>query len=1334
MNDDGPKGDLYTRWLKEFSSIEARDKLVDDMIKAGMFPNDERIREEDDRIEREAGLFPDITDPLFTEKLFHKREFAELKQRSMSEMLTEAEEEEKRIDARKARGEPIDQDVKEFEISPVQRFVSRFMSPSTPYNSALLYHGVGVGKTCAAITTAEVFLQKYPDRRVIILAPPNIQPNFRREIFDINKVKWGDGKTIPNRALGCTGSTYLQLANCLMMKETEASLVKYRIERMIDKRYMIFGYLEFANYIEGIFTKQIARFIKGRARTMKENALLRDFFSGRLIIVDEAHNLRESFEAAPKKPEKKVEKAKEGEETKEGDEIALPDARTLADDADADASPEDKKVHEEGKRSASRLMEVLDKAEGTKLLLLTATPMYNDPGDLIFLLNLLLLNDKLARLSMLPPGVRGSLFNQEDIKDGRMGIMDVPVTIEGSLLTKEKLLSKEGEKLIGNAASAYISFMRGENPLNFPVRLKPYNAPSYDGWTPNDVNGVLLTSEDEKARMTKLPFIPCTLRGLALRTNVTAIQSAKKVTANYNSEIFFAQSANIVFPVKTTNILEMIGNKGFTSVFSLADAKAGNASLQYITDVNPSWMSAETIGEYSPKMDFIINRLRTSKGVAFIYSRFIAAGGLALAIALEVNGYMAAGARSRNILKGHDFVGQCALCDQKSNAHTNTDHTFTQAHYVFLSGDTGLSGNNRDSIDRATISSGPESNVNGQRIKVIIGSTVAGEGIDLKFIREIYVLDTWFHLNKLEQILGRGIRNKSHIALPKEKRNVTVYLLTNQFPKDSTFGDRETSDMFFYRYALNKAYKMGTINRFIKQHALDCNLNYEAVVILGIQQRRYQIDSQGNELNDQVRNGIRYEKVDLNDQPFTSICDWQEDCKITCAAPLQLSNDPSESDTLTYDDYGSKYRNSQLRERLRRIFLEQSYYTYNDLRKLFNDIPEIALVNLLSEIVNNRNFLFGTQTHQGYITFRNDYYLFQPIRIPDLRIPMAIRAAEYPVKRDSYEFEKLAAPKVEAGLTTVSQVDVAKLTQLWSLLTKWCLELGVPNKNGAMPAGLEPLIRKRYEYSSDKLRRVTEELSMITYLYNNIKMNADLLFTYKDVVMYFLWDEYLTNDEQFTLFKQLRGDSAAEAIMDPVWAEQKVTLGTDVGFRLVQRFSAKFEYYSYRSTSNTFELELSDRMIQGFDRENRKTSGLRANSTTCGYVYGTLNVKRGEFVFKTNTPVVPNDEDPAAEDKGKKGRECAGSSASKYHKDKLYEIGAKAAEDTALRTDMGLNAGVIERGPRAIPKTNSNMICALTDLALRVLDAKAVDRKRWFFRPVATLKTGHPSIVALKIE
>ena len=44
-------------------------------------------------------------------------------------------------------------------------------------------------------------------------------------------------------------------------------------------------------------------------------------------------------------------------------------------------------------------------------------------------------------------------------------------------------------------------------------------------------------------------------------------------------------------------------------------------------------------------------------------------------------------------------------------------------------------------------------------IKIVIGSVVEkSEGLDLKNIREIHILDPWYHLYRIEQIIGRGIR------------------------------------------------------------------------------------------------------------------------------------------------------------------------------------------------------------------------------------------------------------------------------------------------------------------------------------------------------------------------------------------------------------------------------------------------------------------------------------------------------------------------------------------------------------------------------------------------
>lgn len=89
-----------------------------------------------------------------------------------------------------------------------------------------------------------------------------------------------------------------------------------------------------------------------------------------------------------------------------------------------------------------------------------------------------------------------------------------------------------------------------------------------------------------------------------------------------------------------------------------------------------------------------------------------------------------------------------------------------------LSGRDDLTPNNKASIELAT----KVENKDGELVKVVIGSQVASEGIDLKFIREVLVFDSWFHLNKLEQVIGRGIGTCSHAALPKEKRNCTVVL------------------------------------------------------------------------------------------------------------------------------------------------------------------------------------------------------------------------------------------------------------------------------------------------------------------------------------------------------------------------------------------------------------------------------------------------------------------------------------------------------------------------------------------------------------------------------
>ena len=141
-----------------------------------------------------------------------------------------------------------------------------------------------------------------------------------------------------------------------------------------------------------------------------------------------------------------------------------------------------------------------------------------------------------------------------------------------------------------------------------------------------------------------------------------------------------------------------------------------------------------------------------------------------------------------------------------------------QAKYIILSGNKGLSPNNNEEIKELV----SDKNANGENIKIVIGNVVAAEGLNLKNIREIHILDPWFHLSRIEQIIGRGIRYCSHVQLPKEERNVSVYLHVA-----GTSNEIESIDTYTYRKAEEKAVVIGKVEAILKKNAIDCYLNQQ---------------------------------------------------------------------------------------------------------------------------------------------------------------------------------------------------------------------------------------------------------------------------------------------------------------------------------------------------------------------------------------------------------------------------------------------------------------------------------------------------------------------------
>lgn len=1267
--------ELLDAWYREVD-MSVRDTLYKALKERNLFPSDKT-----NTWEAEAGLYPDTQDPAFIHKIMAKQEFAENLQESLGTQQRD-------------KKNPCNSQ-EEFEISPVQRFIARFLSPQTPYASALLYHGVGVGKTCAAINTAEEHLRAYPKEYVYIIAPRNIQPGFRRTIFDEETLLIPKEEGQYNTAKGCTGNTYLQRTG--MELERNRDLIIRRIKQSVNIRYKILGYTQFYNYIQGILAR--SEKIPDKERRAQEQIRdLRTEFDGKMIIIDEAHNLRD----AP--------------------------GETEDDNLDVAGGENELSESKAGKRLTPKLMNVLRVAQGMKLLLLTGTPMYNNYNEIIFLMNLLLINDKRAEIS------------EKDI------FMPKLKMVPRKGLT---VFRPGGKEKLGNITSAYLSFMRGENPLSFPIRFSPTDAasPKLTAWPTISPLGEEIT-QTVVPGLLRLPFVPVTYEPDELRViKAIADTVTERAGLSLRSLDEMIQSGNWLYPGTDTPETR-IRDAGFDSVFQ--DKKEGMMS-RFEAREDPGWMMKAELKRVSPKAHFILNRIQATKGVIFIYSRFIKSGALPLALCLEANGYTPYG-QDRGLFVNGTLDGQgrqCALCSKRERAHVGETHKFTPAKYILLTGQANLSPNNAAAIKAAR----SEPNIYGKDIKVVIGSQVASEGIDLRFIREIYVFDAWYHLNKMEQVLGRGVRTCSHALLPPAERNCTIHLLANTYD-----GTSETADLYMYRQGMKKAVEMGEVTRTLKEYALDCNLNFPAI---------YAKDMEPIDRMEDSRSEIR-EDVSLNDTPYSSICDWME-CAYACSKVVNIESLQKHHnlDISTYDEYAMRWRESQMKQIIRDIFEKtgQPMIQSGSLEDIFidKDIPAVAIKTLLSSIIDNKSFRIRVNSQEGYITYRNGFYLFQPIRLADVRIPLALRVASVPLRRDVFTPGKItfstttlgaavaAAPAEGVAAHTLVAPVPATGSQYWAACVAWAKSIIDMTSVLDIPDDVIAAIDKRY--TGDKYKREYNVLSMISWMYEHLK-NSGLyaadkqtlyLKTLFEVFLEIIWDESLSHSEQATILAGTR-----DPIVEGVSIEQLVKKGSTEAFRYVSTANGVIKYECGGAAC-------AEAVVRLFETDKADPyNGLQVNKTTTGPIYGFIipKLKESKFVLKTSDRVV----DPGQE--LEKGKECENISNITNHKEQLKQIrdmivalglppflivdavlNEKEGRSLRLRDEKKKKKKEEELTPaeKEVLKMKEKLVdsfrkfqnvikaCSLKNITLRMVDKleRARGGKRYFYRPISAVKSKH---------
>jgi hypothetical protein len=802
-------------------------------------------------------IYPSLDDPNLNEKIVRKKEFAETRERDKKEWSS--------LDVKTYADELLS---KRFELAPHQRFVRNFLSFRTPYNSMLLYHGLGTGKTCSAISICEEMRDHMKNynikKRIIVVASPNVQENFRLQLFNPSKLKLINGQW---NLYACTQNTFLREINPMGLEMTREDILK-QVNTLIREYYIFMGYQKFKNYVQKI-----------QARTSTK---INKEFSNRLIIIDEVHNIR--------------------------------------------------KKETDKKQVSEAFYNVVKNTDNLKLVFLSATPMFDSFEEIIWLLNLLNLNDGRA------PIQRQDIFD----KEGNF--------IEG------------GRQLFIEKMNGYVSYLKGQNPFTFPFRIFPtqfetrYSLRENINTVQNDINNEPITDE--------LKFIDLYCRNLEETQQHEAYFKIKNTLSKtdelgsreidnirgYSKFSPLLQSLNIVFPCfkdkKDDPYREYIGERGLKNSIHM---KSNFTKCRYRSKYDRFLSLEHGLKNHSSRIANICEIVEKSEGIVLIYSQYIGGGCVPMALALEEMGFSRYG---------------------RANLFETPPREQNGLKYSMIVGNQDLSPNNEREIQLAT----SRENHDGSQIKVIIISQTGSEGIDLKYIRQVHIMEPWYNMNRNEQVIGRAVRFLSHVNLPFEKRNVEIYL-------HATVGEtNEYADMTIYRMAERKARKIGEISRVMKENSVDCLLSY------GANHQMVETIQQTVDIKTSNGSNISYE---VGDKPFTETCDYLETCNYKCGVNELEGNylDDIELDIGTYDSHYIQYDMDVLIDTIKDIFKKQYIVLRSELEEEIKE-PTLKVNKALQMIMDERILLEDMFGRRGLLVNVGKQYMFQPIEITDDRIPL----------------------------------------------------------------------------------------------------------------------------------------------------------------------------------------------------------------------------------------------------------------------------------------------------------------------------------------------------------
>jgi len=267
-----------------------------------------------------------------------------------------------------------------------------------------------------------------------------------------------------------------------------------------------------------------------------------------------------------------------------------------------------------------------------------------------------------------------------------------------------------------------------------------------------------------------------------------------------------------------------------------------NEALMQLDKYASKFLVKSQLGIYSPKFLSILENISDPEHVGnhLLYTQFRTLEGIGIfKLVLDNNGYSEFKIRKKE--DGKYFID---IKDEDKGKPMYALHTGTENNEekeiiknIFNSNWNLVPSNLIESLNDIA-----ENNNLGDIIKLLMITSSGAEGITLKNVRYVHIMEPYWHYVRIEQVIGRAKRICSHYELPKELQNIKVFLYvmnftTTQLESDTSIELRlkdkgkidktkiVTSDQLLYEIALIKKNINKNILDNIKQSAIDCNVH-----------------------------------------------------------------------------------------------------------------------------------------------------------------------------------------------------------------------------------------------------------------------------------------------------------------------------------------------------------------------------------------------------------------------------------------------------------------------------------------------------------------------------